>query len=35
VAIDFMKPARVALPDDAANVRRWHAGLAARPSAGA
>jgi glutathione S-transferase len=33
VAIDFMKPARVALPDDAAHVRRWHAALAARPSA--
>ena len=35
VAIDFMKPARVVLPDEAANVRRWHAELAARPSAGA
>ncbi len=35
VAIDFMKPARVVLPDEAANVRRWHAALAARPSAGA
>jgi glutathione S-transferase len=33
VAIDFMKPARVALPEEAANVRRWHATLAARPSA--
>jgi glutathione S-transferase len=33
VAIDFMKPARVALPDEAAHVRRWHAALAARPSA--
>ena len=35
VAIDFMKPARIAVPDEAANVRRWHAALAARPSAAA
>lgn len=35
VAIDFMKPARIAVPEDAANVRRWHAALAARPSAAA
>jgi glutathione S-transferase len=35
IAIDFMKPARIALPDEAANVRRWHAALAARPSAAA
>jgi glutathione S-transferase len=35
VAIDFMKPARLALPEPCANVRRWHAGLAARPSASA
>ena len=34
-AIDFMKPAKIALPDDFANVRRWHAECAARPSAGA
>jgi glutathione S-transferase len=32
-AIDFMKPARVAVPDDLANVKRWHAEVAARPSA--
>jgi glutathione S-transferase len=35
VAIDFMKPARLAVPEPCANVRRWHAGLAARPSASA
>jgi glutathione S-transferase len=35
IAIDFMKPARIAVPDEAANVRRWHAALAARPSAAA
>ena len=32
-AIDFMKPSRIPLPDDAVNVRRWHAAVAARPSA--
>jgi glutathione S-transferase len=35
VAIDFMKPARLAVPESCTNVRRWHADLAARPSAGA
>jgi glutathione S-transferase len=35
VAIDFMKPARLAVPEPCANVRRWHAALAARPSASA
>ena len=33
VGLDFMKPAKLSLPDDLANVRRWHAELAARPSA--
>lgn len=33
VAIDFMKPARIAMPEEFGNVRRWHAQLAARPSA--
>jgi glutathione S-transferase len=32
-AVDFMKPARVAVPDDCANVKRWHADVSARPSA--
>ncbi|MEW9808293.1 glutathione S-transferase [Mesorhizobium sp. ZMM04-5] len=35
VAIDFMKPARLAVPAELANVVRWHAALAARPSASA
>ena len=35
IAIDFMKLARLAVPEDLANVRRWHAALSARPSAGA
>ena len=35
VALDFMKPARMAVPEEFANVRRWHGALAARPSAAA
>jgi glutathione S-transferase len=35
IGIDFMKPARIALPEDLVNVRRWHAAVSARPSAGA
>ena len=33
IAIDFMKPARIELPQDLAHVRRWYAALKARPSA--
>jgi glutathione S-transferase len=33
VAVDFMKPAKIELPADLANVRRWHAEVSARPSA--
>jgi glutathione S-transferase len=35
IAVDFMKPARIAMPADFTNVARWHAALAARPSASA
>jgi len=35
VAVDFMKPAKLAVPEHCANVRRWHAAVSARPSAGA
>ena len=35
VALDFMKFSGIALPDDSAQVRRWHQTLAARPSAAA
>jgi glutathione S-transferase len=35
IAIDFMKPAKLAVPDTLANVKRWHAELSARPSASA
>jgi glutathione S-transferase len=33
VAIDFMKPARIALPAGLPNLMRWYAALSARPSA--
>ena len=33
VAVDFMKPARLTMPDDVSNVKRWHAAVSARPSA--
>jgi glutathione S-transferase len=32
-AIDFMKPTRIPVPDECTNVKRWHAAVAARPSA--
>jgi glutathione S-transferase len=35
VAVDFMKPAKLAVPDDLAHLRRWHTDIAARPSAAA
>jgi glutathione S-transferase len=35
VAVDLMKPAKLVLPEEFANVRRWHADVAARPSAAA
>ena len=33
IAIDFMKPARIELPEECANVRRWYEAVKARPSA--
>ncbi|RWG47321.1 MAG: glutathione S-transferase [Mesorhizobium sp.] len=35
VAIDFMKPARIKVPEDCANVLRWHQAISSRPSAAA
>lgn len=35
IAIDFMKPARIQIPDGLTNVSRWYAELKARPSADA
>ncbi len=34
-ALDFMKPAKIVMPDEFSSVRRWHQALAARPSASA
>lgn len=35
VALDFMKPARIALPEDLSNVHRWRQAISGRPSAAA
>lgn len=35
IGVDFMKPARIAVPEDLANVRRWYEAVKARPSASA
>ena len=35
VAVDFMKPAKLSVPHECGNVRRWHAEISARPSASA
>jgi glutathione S-transferase len=35
VAVDFMKPAKLAVPDALVNLKRWHAAVSARPSAAA
>ncbi len=35
IAVDFMKPAKLALPPELTNVARWHAEVSARPSAAA
>jgi glutathione S-transferase len=33
IAVDFMRVSKMAVPEDLANVRRWHAAASARPSA--
>ena len=35
VSIDFMKPAKLAVPDDLVHVRRWYESIKARPSSAA
>jgi glutathione S-transferase len=35
VAVDFMKPAKIAVPEELRHLRRWHQQVSARPSAGA
>ena len=32
-AVDFMRPIRTPVPEECANVKRWHAEISARPSA--
>jgi glutathione S-transferase len=32
-AVDFLKPAKIEVPADFTNVRRWHSEVAERPSA--
>ena len=33
ICIDFMKPAKLAVPESLSNLKRWHAEVSARPSA--
>ena len=33
IAVDFMKPAKLAMPDTLTNLKRWHDEVSARPSA--
>jgi glutathione S-transferase len=33
VAYDFMKPSKLAVPENLSHIRRWHADVSARPSA--
>lgn len=35
IAIDFMKPARIKVPEECANVLRWYSAVSSRPSASA
>jgi glutathione S-transferase len=35
VAVDFLKPAKLMVPETCAHVKRWHAAVSARPSASA
>ena len=35
VAVDFLKPAKLTVPETCTNVRRWHAAVSTRPSASA
>jgi glutathione S-transferase len=35
VSVDFMRPAKLEMPEGLGNIKRWHAAVSARPSAGA
>jgi glutathione S-transferase len=32
IAVDFMKPAKIAVPEQLVHVRRWYGEVSARPS---
>ncbi len=33
IAVDFLKPAKLSIPDNLGNLKRWHTEVSARPSA--
>jgi glutathione S-transferase len=33
IAVDFMKPARIEMPQECTNVQRWYRAVSSRPSA--
>ena len=33
IAVDFMKPAKLAVPEELNNIKRWHEDVSSRPSA--
>jgi glutathione S-transferase len=33
IAVDFMKPAKLSVPEQLGNIKRWHEEVSARPSA--
>jgi hypothetical protein len=33
IAVDFMKPAKLAMPEGLNNLKRWHEDVSSRPSA--
>lgn len=35
VTLDFLKPAKIAMPEDLSNLRRWHGEVSSRPSSAA
>jgi len=35
IAVDFMKPARIEVPENLTHLREWHGRMRARPSANA
>lgn len=33
IAVDFLKPAKISMPEELTNLRRWHEAISSRPSA--